>query len=90
MEIRRIREAHYRGDRPEPQTQPETTIEIAVSPEPPTDPAVIPDNWRDLPWSRPREPGGMTLRGLVKQLGGTAINAEQAFEVIESHLERTK
>lgn len=47
-------------------------------------PAVdIPDNWRDLPWSRPAQPGGMTMRGLVKQLGGVAANGEQAREFIQ-------
>lgn len=43
----------------------------------------IPANWRDLPWSRPSEPGGMTLRGLVKAIGGTAVNSAEARELIE-------
>lgn len=43
----------------------------------------IPVNWQNLPWSRTREPGGMTLRGLVKAIGGTAVNAAEARELIE-------
>lgn len=42
-----------------------------------------PSDWRVLPWSKPHEPGGPTLRGVVKSLGGTAVNAEQARAVIE-------
>ena len=48
----------------------------------------IPDDWRDLPWSKPAKPDGPTLRGLVKAIGATAINRQQAIEAIEAELRR--
>lgn len=48
----------------------------------------IPDDWRDLPWSKPEEAGGETIRGLVKAIGATAINRQQAIEAIEAELRR--
>jgi len=89
MEIRRIREAHFRAlsGEAEPEIEGEPAVEIDVPPPAPVH-VGIPDDYRDLPWSRPAEPGGMTLRGLVKELGGTAINRDQALEVIAAAKER--
>lgn len=42
----------------------------------------IPDDWQSLPWSRPADPGGLTLRSLVKALGKQAVNRAEALEVI--------
>jgi hypothetical protein len=48
----------------------------------------IPDNWRELQWSRPNE-DGMTLRGLAASLTDTPIiNGQIAREVIEAELEK--
>lgn len=49
---------------------------------------VIPAGWRDLPWTKPAEPGGMTLRGLVSQVGGKAVNKADAIEIIEAAVTR--
>ena len=82
MEIRRIREAHYRimSGEPEPAREPEPEPE----PKAPVGHVTVPDDYQNLPWSRPAEPGGPTLRGLVKELGAEAINKAQALEVIRA------
>ena len=84
MEIRRIREAHFRAlsGEAEPEIEGEPAVEPVASTQP--DRAFIPDDYERLPWSRPARPGGLTLRGLVKELGGTAINRDQALEVIRA------
>ena len=46
----------------------------------------IPPDWRELPWSKPREVGGLTLRTLVKAIGATAVNRGDALEAIEAHM----
>ena len=88
MEIRRIREAHFRtlSGEPAPEIEDEPAVEIATAPKPMQ--VSIPDDYDRLPWSRPDEPGGITLRGLVKELGGAAINRDQALEVIAAAKER--
>ena len=43
----------------------------------------IPSDWQSLPWSRPSKPGGLTLRGLVKAIGGTAVNTADAHKLIQ-------
>lgn len=49
----------------------------------------IPDDWRDLPWSRPTVEGGPTLRGLGAAFSDTPVlNKADAFAAIEGELER--
>lgn len=48
----------------------------------------IPADWRDLPWTRAAEPGGLTMRGLVSQIGGKAVNRADAIEIIEAAIAR--
>lgn len=55
---------------------------------PVAEPEPIPDDWRDLPWSKPVQPGGGTLRGVVKAIGAAAINRQQALDVIEAEIRR--
>ena len=46
----------------------------------------VPDGWHDLPWSKPREPGGATLRGVVKSIGKVAVNSAEARAIIKEHV----
>lgn len=87
MEIRAIRDAHYRAQRGERDPEPviEPVIEPAARDLPPVD---IPPDFESLPWSRPSQPGGATLRGLVKDLGAAAVNRDQAIEVIAAAKDR--
>lgn len=48
----------------------------------------IPDGWRDLPWTRPAEEGGITLRGLGAKFSSGVLNREQAIAAVEAELER--
>ena len=65
----------------------EATVEVVASAAQPTKTVIaIPPDWRDLPWSRPKVVGDLTLRTVVKSLGETAINRDQAVEAIERHL----
>lgn len=49
----------------------------------------IPDDWRDLPWSKPATGGGLTLRGLGSSVSPTPVlNKGQAAEAIEAELSR--
>lgn len=61
-----------------------------IEPAPPVSAAgvSIPHNWRDLPWTKPAEPGGLTMRGLVSQVGGKAVNKADAIEIIEAAIAR--
>lgn len=83
-EIDRIRQAHYRRARGwgEPRSAEPAPREVERPvPQEPVDVA-IPDGYQSLPWSRPSEPGGLTLRGLVKSLGGVAANKDEAIAFI--------
>lgn len=49
---------------------------------------VIPDDWKDLAWSKPNE-AGLSLRGLASQLSPTPIlNKEHAYAAIQNELYR--
>ena len=48
----------------------------------------IPDGWRELPWTRPAEEGGATLRGLSAKFAAGVLNREQAFAAVEAELDR--
>jgi|GEM_PF-1113453 len=50
---------------------------------------VIPDDWSDLPWSKPDVEGGLTLRGLASSVSPTPVlNKVMAKEAIEAELAR--
>lgn len=49
----------------------------------------IPDDWRDLPWTRPTEDRDLTLRGLAAMFSDTAIiNKAQAVAAVAAELNR--
>ena len=63
---------------------------IAPPPAPVEDPgsAVIPDGWRDLPWSKPG-PDGLTIRAVAKSVcAEPSLNKAAAIETIETELAR--
>lgn len=69
-----------------------STIPLAPAPVVKTaeDPAsvVIPDDWKDLGWSKPND-AGLTLRGLASSLSATPIlNKEHAHACIEGEVAR--
>ncbi len=50
--------------------------------------ADIPENWRDLPWSKPGD-DGLTIRGVAKAVSPTPVlNKDQAVVAIEAELAR--
>lgn len=49
----------------------------------------IPDDWRELGWTRPSEGRDLTLRGLAAMFSDAPVlNKAQAVEAIEAELER--
>lgn len=47
----------------------------------------IPDDWRELPWVSPREPGGQTLRGLASAFSEQPIRSkDDAIGAIEAEI----
>jgi hypothetical protein len=84
----RITEAYARQGVPVSRTD---ALEVSAAPLPPHEPhaIIIPDDWRDLPWTQRAGESGATLRALASAISDKpVVNKAEAVEVVEAELAR--